>query len=154
MRGSHQVIEIAVDGVPSPRWRKGLSRFCVTALGAAGFTEWRISLLLCGDERIAELNGRYRGRNRPTDVLSFSGDEAVAGAVAGDIAISLETVRRNAAAYGVSEEEELKRITVHGILHLAGMDHGRGKGTKMLVLQEKLLEQLKTERILREQERG
>ena len=143
-------IEIAVDGMPAPRWRKRLSRFCATALIAAGFAQWEISLLLCGDERITTLNGRYRGKSRPTDVLSFPGDDAGRGAVAGDIAISLDTLRRNAAAFGVSEEEELKRITVHGILHLAGMDHGRGKGRKMLILQEKLMEQLKTERIIRE----
>ena len=150
MKAGTRSIEIAVDGMPAPPWRKRLSRFCATALTAAGFAQWEVSLLLCGDGRITTLNGRYRGRNRPTDVLSFPGNEAESGAVVGDIAISLETVRRNAAAFGVSEEEELKRITVHGILHLAGMDHGRGKGRKMLVLQEKLLEQLKTERIIGE----
>ncbi len=143
-------IEIAVEGVPAPQWRKRLSRFCATALAAAGFTQWEISLLLCGDERITALNGRYRGRNRPTDVLSFAGETAGSGAVVGDIAISLDMLRRNATAFGVSEEEELKRLTVHGILHLAGMDHGRGTGRSMLVLQEKLMEQLKTERIIRE----
>jgi len=145
-----RVVEIAVDGTPAPRWRKRLSRFCVTALTAAGFSQWEISLLLCGDARITTLNGRYRGRNRPTDVLSFPRDEDGSGTVAGDIAISLDTLRRNAAAFGVSEEEELKRLTLHGILHLAGMDHGRGKGRKMLALQEKLMEQLKTECIIRE----
>jgi len=44
----------------------------------------------------------------------------------------------------------LKRLTLHGILHLAGMDHGRGKGRAMLALQEKLMQQLKTECIIRE----
>jgi probable rRNA maturation factor len=107
-------------------------------------------MLLCDDRKITALNGRYRGRNRPTDVLSFPGDETGTGVVAGDIAISLDTLRRNAAAFGVSEEEELKRLTLHGILHLAGMDHGRGKGRKMLALQEKLMEQLKTECIIGE----
>ncbi|MFI5369096.1 MAG: rRNA maturation RNase YbeY, partial [Spirochaetia bacterium] len=116
----------------------------------AGFSQWEISLLLCGDARITTLNGRYRGRNRPTDVLSFPRDEDGSGTVAGDIAISLDTLRRNAAAFGVSEEEELKRLTLHGILHLAGMDHGRGKGRKMLALQQKLMGQLKTECIIRE----
>jgi probable rRNA maturation factor len=150
MTGPRRSIEIAVDGVPAPRWRKRLSRFCAAALTAAGFAQWEISLLLCGDERITTLNGRYRGRNRPTDVLSFPGAEEESAAVVGDIAISLDTLRRNAVAFGVSEEEELKRLTVHGILHLAGMDHGRGKGRKMLALQEKLMGQLKTECIIRE----
>jgi probable rRNA maturation factor len=151
MRAPKRSIEIAVDGIAAPRWRKRLSRFCATALTAAGFPQWEISILLCDDERITTLNGRYRGMPRPTDVLSFPGEvEVTRGAVAGDIAISLDTLRRNAVAFGVSEEEELKRLTVHGILHLAGMDHGRGKGRKMLALQEKLLERLKAERIIRE----
>jgi probable rRNA maturation factor len=148
MTARRRSIEIAVDGVPAPRWKTRLSRFCATALTAAGFTRWEISLLLCNDDRITALNGRYRGKNSPTDVLSFPGNEAGSGDVVGDIAISLDTLRRNAAAFGVSEEEELKRLSVHGILHLAGMDHGRGKGRKMLALQEKLIEQLKLECII------
>jgi probable rRNA maturation factor len=150
MKAPRRSIEIAVDGLPAPRWRKGLSRFCAAALTAAGFSQWEISMLLCDDRKITELNGRYRGRNRPTDVLSFPGDGAGTGVVAGDIAISLDTLRRNAAAFGVSEQEEVKRLAVHGILHLAGMDHGRGKGRKMLALQERLMEELKTVRIIRE----
>jgi len=151
MKTAKRSIEIAVEGVPAPRWRKRLSRFCAAALTAAGFAQWEISLLLCDDERITTLNGRYRGMHRPTDVLSFLGDEkGTERAVVGDIAISLDTMRRNAVAFSVSEEEELKRLTVHGILHLAGMDHGRGKGRKMLALQENLLERLKAERIIRE----
>jgi probable rRNA maturation factor len=144
-------IEIAVDGFPAPRWRRGLSRFCVNALTEAGFTQWEISLLLCDDARIASLNGRYRGLHRPTDVLSFAGESGgTPGRVSGDIAISLDTLRRNAIAFGVTEDEELKRLTIHGILHLAGMDHGRGKGRQMRDLQEKLLESLRAARIIRE----
>ncbi len=151
MKAPKRSIEIAVDGVPAPRWRKRLSRFCAAALTAAGFAEWEICLLLCDDGRITTLNGRYRGMHRPTDVLSFPGSEAgTRGAVAGDIAISLDTLRRNADAFGISEEEELKRLSIHGILHLAGMDHGRGKGRTMLALQEDLLERLKAERIIGE----
>lgn len=151
MKAPKRSIEIAVDGIPAPRWRKRLSRFCATTLTSAGFAQWEISFLLCDDERITTLNGRYRGMQRPTDVLSFPGDEeGTGGAVVGDIAISLDTLRRNAAAFGVSEEEELKRLVVHGVLHLSGMDHGRGKGRKMLALQEQLLERLQAERIIRE----
>jgi len=106
-----------------------------------------VSILLCGDERIAELNRRYRGIDRPTDVLSFPRGEK--GALSGDIAISLETLARNAAAYGVSRDEELKRLAIHGLLHLAGMDHGRGKGSAMLRLQARIAEEMEGERIIR-----
>jgi probable rRNA maturation factor len=143
--------EAACDGVPTPPWRARLCRFCARACAEAGFAEWEIGILLCGDERITVLNGRYRGKQRATDVLSFP-RQAVSGEapVKGDIAISLDTLRRNAARYGVAEDEELKRLLIHGILHLAGMDHGRGKGRRMLALQEALLVTLRAEHIMRE----
>jgi probable rRNA maturation factor len=68
--------------------------------------------------------------------------------VAGDIAISMDTMSRNAREFGVTEDEELKRLLVHGILHCAGMDHGSRKGRGMLALQERLLNELKAERII------
>ena len=84
-------------------------------------------------------------------MLSFPAEEVRnEGPVTGDIAISLPALRRNADAYGVSENEEMKRLLVHGLLHLAGMDHGRGKSGKMLALQETLLDKLRTERIFGE----
>ncbi len=142
-------VEVSVEGVPAPRWKSRLPRFCARVMDEAGFAEWAVAVLLCGDPRIAALNGRYRGRQEATDVLSFPADDGRRGSpVVGDIAISLETLRRNAASYGVSEEEELKRLLVHGILHLAGMDHGRGKGGAMLSLQGKLLQRLEPERIM------
>ena len=149
------LIETAASGVALPRWRARLPRFCRALAEAAGFPGLEVSLLLCGDERIQELNTRYRGTRKPTDVLSFPRDDGGGAAadglpVAGDIAISLPALRRNAATFGVSEDEELKRLLVHGILHLAGMDHGRGKGRAMLIRQGKLLERLRGQRIMGE----
>jgi len=99
------------------------------------------------------LNGRYRGKDKPTDVLSFPRETSPACfqpgcVVAGDIAISMDTLRRNARSFDVTEDEELKRLLVHGILHCAGMDHGSGKGGEMFILQERLLDALKKERII------
>lgn len=139
-RGS---VEVTVEGIAAPSWRKRLPRFCGRVLSSIGAESWDIAILLCGDERITELNGRYRGKERPTDVLSFPREEDALGtSIIGDLALCLEALRRNARRFGVSEDEELKRLIVHGLLHLAGMDHGRGKGRKMLALQEKLLSDL------------
>jgi probable rRNA maturation factor len=81
-------------------------------------------------------------------VLSFPEEEGRKGdPVAGDIAISLDALRRNAVQFDVPQNEEMKRLLVHGLLHLAGMNHGEGRGGKMLVLQEKLLGMLQSERI-------
>jgi probable rRNA maturation factor len=148
---SARSIEVVASGVPAPRWRTKLARFCAVTLEAAGYSEWEIAILLCDDDRISALNNRYRGKDSPTDVLSFPRDEGSSGArVAGDMAISLPALRRNAASYGASDDDELKRIVVHGILHLAGMDHGRGKSGKMLALQETLLKRLRAERVIGE----
>jgi probable rRNA maturation factor len=142
--GPSRVVEIAVDGLPMPPWRASLSRFCCRAAVAAGFGGWEISVLLCGDERMKGLNARYRGKKAPTDVLSFAREEESRDAVlAGDLAICLPAMRRNAERFAVTEDEELKRLLIHGILHLAGMDHGRGKGRAMLSRQEELLEKLR-----------
>lgn len=144
-------VDIVASGVPAPRWKGRLAKFCATALETAGYTQWDIAVLLCGDERIRELNGRYRGKDAPTDVLSFPREEGRNGdPVEGDIAISLPALARNAAAFDVEKDEELKRLVVHGILHLAGMDHGRGKSGRMLSLQESLLRRLETEHVIGE----
>jgi probable rRNA maturation factor len=150
-------VEITVSGILVPRWRPRLARFCGLALAEAGCEQWDLSILLCDDQRMAALNERYRGKKGPTDVLSFLRDEPDAGTgalplashlVAGDLALSLDTLRRNAAAFDCTEEEELKRLAVHGILHLAGMNHGRGRGRGMLALQERLLRKLEAEQIV------
>jgi probable rRNA maturation factor len=140
-------IGITVEGVKVPPWRPRLAAFCATVVRTLGLEGSDLSILLCGDARMTELNARYRAIARPTDVLSFS--RRAAGGLAGDLAISLETLERNAAAYGVSQDEELRRLAIHGILHLAGMDHGRGKGRTMMRAQSRLLKQLEGERIIR-----
>ncbi len=150
-RPRERTVEIATEGVRAPRAVSRLARFCGKTLTEAGFSTWHVSILLCGDERITELNGRYRRRHAPTDVLSFPAEEIRTGEpVAGDIAISLDALRRNAASFGVPENEEMKRLLVHGLLHLAGMDHGRGKGPEMLALQERLLDAFHSEKVFGE----
>jgi len=150
-------VDVAVQGIPSPRWAGRLRRFCERVLLEAGAAGWELSLLLCDDERMRQLNGRYRGKDRPTDVLSFPRESsrrwrarpARGARITGDVAISMDTLKRNAREFEVTVDEELKRLVVHGILHCVGMDHGSGKGREMLVLQERLLRALKEERIIR-----
>ena len=81
-----------------------------------------INLVLITDQEIRRLNREFRGKDKPTDVLAFSMGE---DGVLGDIAISTETAKKNAKRYGVSYRAELKRLVIHGVLHLLGYDHGR-----------------------------
>ena len=79
---------------------------------------------------IRDLNRRFRRKNKATDVLSFPAAEAFgkAAQIAGDLAISLETAARQAEAFGHPLETEVKVLILHGILHLAGMDHEADTG--------------------------
>jgi len=76
-----------------------------------------LSIALVRQGRIRELNKRYRGKNRVTDVLSFSYDGS------GDIVICLGEVKKNAKRFGTTFKKELAICLIHGILHLLGYDH-------------------------------
>jgi probable rRNA maturation factor len=108
--------------------KRDLNRFlaCATeALGLAG----EFSVLLTGDERLRAMNLQFRGVDKPTDVLSFPAlPEAANGGQGGDVAISLETASRQAAAYGHPLQMEVKILILHGLLHLAGYDHEHDRG--------------------------
>jgi probable rRNA maturation factor len=82
-----------------------------------------VSVLLTTDAETRRLNGTFRGKNKATDVLSFPAGEASRGKVAGDLAISIPTARRQAAEQGHSLAVEVKVLMLHGLLHLAGYDH-------------------------------
>jgi probable rRNA maturation factor len=86
-----------------------------------------LTVVLVDNAYIRNLNRRWLKRNAPTDVLAFSmamgPDAAYNYGVLGDVYISLEKAREQAGEYGVSFEEELARLVVHGVLHLAGYDH-------------------------------
>jgi rRNA maturation RNase YbeY len=85
-----------------------------------------LSVVLVDDRRMRRLNREYRGRDRPTDVLSFAQQEGPAGAPAGllgDVVISVPATRRQARERGVRLADEGDRLLVHGLLHLLGYDH-------------------------------
>lgn len=104
-----------------------LSRFLSRALQAVG-TGGEVSVLLTGDRRMRSLNRKFRHRDRATDVLSFPAAPQFAARFAGDLAISLETAARQAAAQRHTIEEEIEILILHGLLHLAGYDHESDSG--------------------------
>jgi len=120
--------------------------FALNVLGYLKKENWDVSLHFCFDPFIQELNKTYRNIDSPTDVLSFEMGESYvdedgeARYVAGDIVISVDTLKKNANYFSVSENEELKRLIIHSILHLSGMDHSdNSKDQPMLILQEDIL---------------
>jgi len=95
-----------------------------------------VSLLLCNDSLIRELNGRYRGIDSATDVLSFPQD---APRLLGDVVISVETAERQASEYGVTVQEEVERLLAHGVLHLLGYDHESETEAEVMQAKEEAL---------------
>ncbi|MFN4008813.1 MAG: rRNA maturation RNase YbeY [Pannonibacter sp.] len=85
-----------------------------------------LSLVFVDDARIQALNAEWRGKDKPTNVLSFPGGEAtngVFGPLLGDVIFAQETVTREAVDQGVSFEHHFSHLVVHGLLHLFGYDH-------------------------------
>jgi len=133
-----------------------VENFISEVLNELNLKNWDISLLFCDDAFIQNLNKQYRDIDSPTDVLSFEqGDEYFDDAgetrfMAGDIVISLDSLRFNAEEFNVEINEELKRLIVHGILHLNGMDHSdNSPEQEMLKFQEELLVQYKNMEVYR-----
>ncbi len=148
-------VEISAEGVGTPAWLDRARDFALYVLGRMGKENWDLSLLVCDDSFIKGLNRQYRDRDESTDVLSFEqGDayldpEGAERYLAGDIVISLDALGRNAADFGVSLDEELRRLITHGILHLAGMDHEDDDGSRpMLLLQEEMLRESRSRKII------
>jgi len=110
--------------VPSART---LSRFLREAQAAVQL-RGQVTVLLTTDAAIRSLNRRFRGKNQATDVLSFPAEALGPEKIAGDLAISVQTARRQAAACGHSLGTELKVLILHGLLHLAGYDHATDAG--------------------------
>lgn len=86
-------------------------------------------LVFVSADKMAELNKKYRGRSGATNVLTFE---------EGDIALCLPVIRREAKSYGFTQKKWMTRLVVHGILHLAGYEHGLG----MERLEERILNKL------------
>jgi probable rRNA maturation factor len=148
-------VEINAEEVPLPAWSPMVHDYILKVLDRLGRDGWDVSVLFCNNRYIRSLNERFRNINEPTDVLSFMlgtkyYDETTGEVrfLPGDIIVSLETLAENAGYFHISREEELRRLLIHGILHLDGMDHQTNEGTEpMLKLQEDILTELSGEAI-------
>ena len=147
-------VHVSADGVGLPFDPGKVQRFADKVILRTGHQNWDLSIRFCDDKTIRDLNLQYRGKDEATDILSFelgstfrddAGDERC---LPGDIIISLDTLKENAAYFNVSMDEELRRLLIHGILHLEGHDHeSNDPDEPMLKIQESLLTDLGAERI-------
>ena len=122
-------IDIAVE---DPKWKKvsppvraRMKRAALRALEREK-TKGSLTILLSGDAKLEELNAFFRGKNKPTNVLSFPAGENSDGYL-GDVAIAYGVVKREASESGKRFSDHLAHLAVHGVLHLLGHDHEKPK---------------------------
>lgn len=117
--------------------RAVLARLCPGAAPA------EVSIMLADDETVRALNRDYRGKDKPTNVLSFPAGPHLPGegpGMLGDIAVALETVCREAERDGKTPADHLRHLVVHGTLHLLGHDHEEtGEAEEMEALETEIL---------------
>ena len=106
---------------------RALNRFLTRAEQAVGLSG-EVNVLITTSREIRALNRRYRGKDKPTDVLSFPPLPTVAHDFAGDVAISADIAVQNSRNFGHPAKDEIKILMLHGMIHLAGYDHETDNG--------------------------
>jgi probable rRNA maturation factor len=114
-----------------PLQEKALARFLSSVQRELKLGRREVTVCFVEDREIARLNGQFRGKPKPTDVLSFPANgngasdfpHASGASFLGDIAISPQAARRNGKQFGRTLDEEIRILILHGVLHLAGYDH-------------------------------
>ena len=114
--------------IDCPHWQA----FAAKALKLAPAVDAELTVAFVSDRTMRELNRMWRGKLAITDVLSFPLEQAefekAAGASLGDIVISTEQAARQAKEHGLSFDNEVAQLILHGLLHLSGYDHERDHG--------------------------
>jgi probable rRNA maturation factor len=141
-------VDVAYENIVEEPWMREINIFCIRVLEKLKIHHCHLSVLICNDDVIRDLNKRYRSIDKPTDVLAFGqifdgepvpySRNKVQMRCLGDIVVSIDTCKKNAALFMLPYEEEMNRLLIHGILHLIGMKHN-GKNSEMMKKQEKLL---------------
>ena len=115
------MITYSNEGVSMPKIKRRAITAWIKAVAASYNRKvGEVGYLFCNDEKILEVNQQYLGHDYYTDIITFDYDEG--DVINGDIVISLDTVRSNAAQQGTEYLDELHRVIIHGILHLCGIN--------------------------------
>lgn len=110
--------------------RRNTSAWIKAVAASYGKRTGDIAYVFCDDEEILRVNREYLQHDYYTDIITF--DYSEGDTIAGDLFISLDTVRTNAAQFDTTYDEELRRVIIHGILHLCGInDKGPGEREQM-----------------------
>lgn len=137
------MIRFSADSIEMPVLDERQTGRWIKAVAADyGFSVGNINYIFCSDERELEVNRQFLGHDYYTDIITF--DYTAGQTLNGDIFISLDTVRSNAEQLGIDFEDELKRILIHGVLHLTGQGDKTPESKEQMTRKENLaLEKLK-----------
>jgi len=149
-------VDILFENTIEPEWINNVDSFINKLLMKLEIDNWEFSVTFCDTNFIRNLNKKYRDKDSVTDVLTFCIDDEpfpfidnIEMETKGDIIISLCAVKKNADYFNVLLNEELKRVLIHGILHLMGMNHDdNSPDQEMLKFQEEILNELLEEKII------
>jgi rRNA maturation RNase YbeY len=136
-----RVVALKCEVPAAHRYRRAVSADARALHKLLSLDNHELSLVLTGDPSIQKLNRAFRGKDRPTDVLSFpqldnfatampehgSGNCEIMPAALGDVVISVDTALRQAKRLGVTPEARLRTLLIHGVLHLLGYDHEKSR---------------------------
>ena len=139
------MITYSNEGVSMPKIkRRAITAWIKVVAASYNRKVGEVGYLFCNDEKILEVNQQYLGHDYYTDIITFDYDEG--DVINGDIVISLDTVRSNAAQQGTEYMDELHRVIIHGILHLCGInDKALGEREIMEAAENKALAVFKGE---------
>ena len=122
--------------------KKRHAAWIIAAIEEEGFELDRIDFIFCSDNYLLQINRTHLGHDDYTDIITFPFEE---NPILGEIYISIERVRENPVAFHIPFEEELRRVMIHGILHLCGYDdHEEDDIDEIRNKEEKYLEEFRT----------
>ena len=128
------MISYQTEGVKMPAIkRRDVSAWIKKVAAAHGKKVGEVAYIFCDDEKILEVNREYLQHDYYTDIITF--DYTEREIISGDLFISLDTVLSNSVQLGVSYEQELYRVIIHGILHLCGIND-KGEGEREIMERE------------------
>ena len=105
-----------------------------------GWSVGELSVVFCSDAALLAVNNQYLHHNYFTDIITFDDSDRKKHRIAGDLMISIDTVRDNAGTFGTTFERELQRVIIHGVMHLCGYgDKTDGEAKQMRILEDKYL---------------
>ena len=132
-------IVFEADGVEMPALDREVVRMWVVAVAKDfGKAVGTLTYIFCDDEEILRVNREFLKHDYYTDIITF--DYSTRRRIAGDMYISLDTVRTNAELFGRAYDDELRRVVIHGVLHLLGInDKGPGEREVMEQHEDKAL---------------